>query len=398
MTCAEGIVYRTTDGRCDRSDDARPSPNPRPRAPNAVECQSDPRICDQFQFGFCGPNALPTSLRYCESGCATDADCGAGSCVCDGAAEGRCTFDTCHSDADCEAGYHCASTPQGCAPAPYTCQTVADECFSTDDCAQAGTNQFCLLQSDGHRACGAGSLCGRPFLIAAKPRLASVVRNTNWTVDEIRHPRLDHLVPRERAVLADHWTSMGQMEHASIAAFARFSLQLLALGAPVELVQACTQALADETAHAKLCFALASAYAGHAVGPGPLDISNSLEVTTLGEVVDLVIAEGCFGETQAALEAIEAAASASDPVISAAYSRIAHDEQRHAELAFRFVRWALETDAAIGDRIALALATVDGEAAREVAGPCLQALLSGVAHSGRDAARASLGSKRQLAT
>ena len=148
----------------------------------------------------------------------------------------------------------------------------------------------------------------------------------------------------------------------------------------------------------KLCFALASAYAGHAVGPGPLDISNSLAATTLGDVVDLVIAEGCFGETQAALEALEGAAGASDPVISAAYSQIAHDEQRHAELAFRFVRWALETDPAIAERVAQALATVDGDAAREVAAPCLRALLSGVARVGHDAAVASLGSEHQRAT
>ena len=49
----------------------------------------------------------------------------------------------------------------------------------------------------------------------------------------------------------------------------------------------------------------------------------------------LVIAEGCFGETSAALQALEAAASARAPVIRAAYARIAVDEERHADLAFR---------------------------------------------------------------
>jgi hypothetical protein len=41
---------------------------------------------------------------------------------------------------------------------------------------------------------------------------------------------------------------------------------------------------------------------------------------------------------------LEAAAAAHDPVIRAAYARIAVDEERHAELAFRFVRWALARD------------------------------------------------------
>ena len=39
---------------------------------------------------------------------------------------------------------------------------------------------------------------------------------------------------------------MGQMKHASIAAFARFSMQLLALGAPSDL--------SDEQGHAALAF------------------------------------------------------------------------------------------------------------------------------------------------
>jgi hypothetical protein len=168
------------------------------------------------------------------------------------------------------------------------------------------------------------------------------------------------------------------MEHASIAAFARFSLQLLALGAPPDLVEACTQALADETAHALLCFGIASAYAGRAIGPGPLDVSRSLEVTSLVDVVDLVIAEGCFGETSAALEAFEAADAATDPVIVAAYSRIAADEQRHAELAFRFLRWAFEreprtTRACVA--AALSAAQRSSPIVRDVIEPCLEALL-----------------------
>jgi hypothetical protein len=172
---------------------------------------------------------------------------------------------------------------------------------------------------------------------------------------------------------------MGQMEHASIAAFARFSLQLLALGAPSQLIEDCTRALADETAHAKLCFRLASAYTGRALGPGPLDVADSLGATTLAEIVDLVIAEGCFGETRAALEALEAAELAADPVIRAAYERIAGDEQRHAELAFRFVRWALERDPhAVRQRVlqARGQAPASDTASRQIVLPCLDALLA----------------------
>jgi hypothetical protein len=94
--------------------------------------------------------------------------------------------------------------------------------------------------------------------------------------------------------------------------------------------------------------------------------------------VELVIAEGCFGETSAALQALEAADDAEDPVIVAAYTQIASDEQRHAELAFRFVRWALVHDPrAVKPRIEAALALpASGDAATcAVALPCLQAVL-----------------------
>jgi len=126
------------------------------------------------------------------------------------------------------------------------------------------------------------------------------------------------------------------------------------------------------------CFRIASVYAARALGPGPLDISGSLDVTSLADIVDLVIAEGCFGETGAALEALQAAAMATDPVIVAAYEKIARDEQRHAELAFRFVRWALEQDApAVQERIQAVLDSEFGQAheARSVAEPCLSALI-----------------------
>jgi len=168
------------------------------------------------------------------------------------------------------------------------------------------------------------------------------------------------------------------MEHASIAACARFSLQLLALGAPPELVEACTRALADETEHARLCFQLASSYAGRTLGPGPLKIDGSLRCFSLAEIVDLVLAEGCFGETSAALEALEAADTQSDPVVRGVYAQIASDEQRHAELAFRFLRWALGHDApTVRKRIAASIAAPPSEhhAVRAVILPCLSALL-----------------------
>jgi hypothetical protein len=66
-------------------------------------------------------------------------------------------------------------------------------------------------------------------------------------------------------------------------------------------------------------------------------------------------------------------------VIRAAYTQIAQDEQRHAELAFQFVRWALTQNGdSVRGRIQAALQApeLSQHAAREVTLPCLAALLT----------------------
>jgi len=162
-----------------------------------------------------------------------------------------------------------------------------------------------------------------------------------------------HVVDRaQREALAEAWERAAQMEHASVAAFARFSLQLLALGAPANLIEATNQAASDETRHARLCFGLASHYRGRAVGPQPLDVSGALGATSLEEIVVTAIIEGCCGETAAALEAAEAASLCEDASVRALLQRIAEDETRHADLEFRFVRWAMEEHAELRSFVA----------------------------------------------
>jgi hypothetical protein len=131
------------------------------------------------------------------------------------------------------------------------------------------------------------------------------------------------------------------MEHASIASFARFTLHLLALGAPPELVEDAQRASLDEIAHARACFALASRHAGAALGPGPLPLEGALPTLTLAEAAAAAVTEGCVGETLAALVAAEQLRVAVDPQARAALEKIAADEARHAELAYRFVAWAV---------------------------------------------------------
>src|SRR5262249_54305642 len=148
---------------------------------------------------------------------------------------------------------------------------------------------------------------------------------SDWSEASVS-PALDSLDLAMRDELAAAWERVAQMEHASIAAFARFSLQLLSLGAPADLVERTSRAMADEARHAKIAFALASAYRGRDIGPGLLPLNGAFDgASDAASILRLAIREGCVGETVAALEAGEAGAAAQDPVIRSVLAKIASD-------------------------------------------------------------------------
>lgn len=181
---------------------------------------------------------------------------------------------------------------------------------------------------------------GRPFYVQDIARTAVAMPRGDWSGD--LRPEVEGLAPAERRALARAWLEDGLAEHASIAAFSRFVMQLLALGASADLVRDAHAALADEIAHAELCFGLASAYLGAPLGPAPLPIDGALEgADDLHAVVVDAVREGCIGETLAALQAEAARDAASDPAVRVVLDRIATDEARHAVLAWRFVVWAI---------------------------------------------------------
>jgi hypothetical protein len=188
--------------------------------------------------------------------------------------------------------------------------------------------------------CGQGG-SGRPFIVGGSARLAPAHEDAGWSAPLA--PQVDGLCEADRLALAARWTELALGEHASIAANARFILELLSLGAPVDFVRAAHEAMADETVHAREAFALASAYAGRPVGPGPLDMSGVLAASSPRDIVRTAILEGCIGETVAAVEAAEALAFAEDESVRVALERAASDEIRHAELAWKFLRWLIES-------------------------------------------------------
>ncbi|HEX6276113.1 MAG TPA: ferritin-like domain-containing protein [Polyangiaceae bacterium] len=340
------------------------------RLPPGGACTSD-LDCGERPYGFCGPGRDGEVAYVCYSGCATDADCDDGQiCEC-GEFVGTCVEATCRSDGDCEAGFLCQShdLAPGCDVPAYACQRPGDTCGGNADC-------------DERSRCYAGNgteprICqpmncepGRPFLVAGTLRTAPSAPRPDWRGDR-EWLDVSALSLEVREHVGHFYAGCAALEHASIAAFARFSLELLGVGAPPEFVAETTRAMRDETEHAMVMYGLASHFLGRSLGPGCLAIEGALDATTLEELAlatleELALAtfvEGALGETLGALELHEASLHASDPAVRDALRRIASDETRHAALAFRFVAWALERSS---DDLPRRLATALDAARREL--------------------------------
>lgn len=179
---------------------------------------------------------------------------------------------------------------------------------------------------------------GRPLLDDGTPRVAASREDASWIGEERRGKPLD---PTVAETLAEQWLQDALAEHASVASFARVTLELLALGAPPDLVQQAQQAGLDEIDHARRCFALASRYAGRPLGPGALAPPPPRPADLTRMAVDTFI-EGCIGETIAALIAERSIAGCTDPDVVETLKVIADDEARHAALAWRTIAWAIE--------------------------------------------------------
>jgi hypothetical protein len=161
-----------------------------------------------------------------------------------------------------------------------------------------------------------------------------------------------------RDALAAQWRENGRTEHASVAAFARLTLDLMALGAPPELVADANRDALDEIRHAELCFGLARAIDGRVESPGAFPeaarartLSRSRTLALAQLAVDSLV-DGALHEGVSARIIAKLARRCEAPAIQAILKEIAADEGRHARHGWDVVRWCLAEG---GEPIASAL-------------------------------------------
>ena len=179
---------------------------------------------------------------------------------------------------------------------------------------------------------------GRPIRVDGRPLLASVVRSGSAATPS----------PQQRRA-GEQWLLVARLEHASVAAFGRVAAQLMAAGAPLELVDDCHRAALDEVHHARLACTVADELLGGSTRFDALPLAPAPSVS-LWDIAQDALLEGCVGEGIAAAEAKLAAELARED-IAEVLAIIAEDEARHAALAWKTLRWALEQDASLGPRL-----------------------------------------------
>jgi hypothetical protein len=217
---------------------------------------------------------------------------------------------------------------------------------------------------------------GRPIEQDGQPVLSPSQPRGDWA--SLRRPSVEGLDAQERQALAERWTRAGLEEHSSVAGFNKLALDLLALGAPPQLLMAAQQAAIEEIRHAQDAFALASTYAGHPVGPGPLPLAPITPARDLVELALSTAREGAINETLSAWDAQQRLEASSDPEVRAALAAVVDEETRHAELAWRILAWCVAEG---GDEVRAALHALFASLARTEGPlrPCIDEVLLPVA-------------------
>src|SRR5262249_12417993 len=99
-------------------------------------------------------------------------------------------------------------------------------------------------------------------------------------------------------------------------------------------------------------------------GPGPLDAVHAAPASSsLASLAAETFVEGCVGELVAALvlrQAARAAHDAGNTALADLLAAFASDEERHAELAYRTLRWAIaEGGATVRDAVADTVSSIE---------------------------------------
>jgi hypothetical protein len=155
---------------------------------------------------------------------------------------------------------------------------------------------------------------------------------------------VEQLSAAERARLAETWTRRSAAEYLAVSTFAVLAIDLVAAGAPADVLSLCMRAGIDEVRHAELCLRMIEIYGGKRVMPPPgmSSLPDDPERPKLFQALANTMLVSCVSETYATTVLTATRDLTTDPVAHAVLTSIYSDEVMHARLGWSYLRYALE--------------------------------------------------------
>jgi bacterioferritin (cytochrome b1) len=180
---------------------------------------------------------------------------------------------------------------------------------------------------------------GRPLMCDGVAQVATIGIGRSWI--EGPSPKYSQRTKEQRHVLATFWLRTAQLEHASVASFHQFGLDLMRFGASPDLLMRTSKAAMDEISHAKAAFAITEGFLGHPVSPEEFNMRLQ-PAKSLAEFAVNVAMEGAVNETLAVVLATLQHEKCEDYAIKKLLMDIIREEAEHAELAWDTLRWLID--------------------------------------------------------
>ncbi len=154
------------------------------------------------------------------------------------------------------------------------------------------------------------------------------------------------LTPPERARLAETWRRRSAAEYLAVSTFSVLCIDLVAAGAPADVLSHCVRAQLDEIRHAELAVRMVEIYGGKRIEPvaGMSSLPDDPKQPKLHQAVANTILVSCVSETYATTVLTATRDLTTDPVAHAVLTSIYSDEVMHARLGWSYLRWAIERD------------------------------------------------------
>ncbi|HEV8548854.1 MAG TPA: ferritin-like domain-containing protein, partial [Polyangiaceae bacterium] len=171
-------------------------------------------------------------------------------------------------------------------------------------------------------------------------KLARLPKPQPWAAfRETEHPRA------ARALATDFWLGVARGEYAAIGLFAELAVGLSRQGAPLDFVQAATQAATDETRHAELCLRMAACTAGseQSAELAPGELGFGLPPLLTDEALDFTMLEAvAVSETLATALLTACQRRATDRLSKSLLTALVSDEVHHARLGWYYAKYRAE--------------------------------------------------------